>query len=365
MIKFCIYIAVVLVLFVAVFIGVVRCTNPYSSYPVIAEQAIERPTQIIQSKTDFSQYFNDSENASEKQKSPHYTAEIFPREIYWGDYIYIRFNALNPYQSVLRFANFSMDSGLILEKMDSDDITEDIVYWEESMYKPLLGKTIGIQENPPCSREDGEPFLLEPGKKVTRAEIKFQVPYLENQKDSFWQKEFRDSVPEGRTYKAQVILDAVFCISFPLKIKRRPEAQMQLFNQWSNNIAFSPLKNNTKRNIEFTRNYLTGWGHYSLVLDDSSANPSRFFGIPVGNPYPLTGVQLEQVENILSCGTLRDEIKNRRLIEEYKHLRGRAREKKWAEIKAWLESLPPVQASILAQRYDAGAEIGKAVESEK
>ena len=292
-------------------------------------------------------------------------ASVYPNEIYLGDPLYIDIQAQNDRETPIQYGGSILHYTVAVANIN--DIPPDYIEQCKSDVKHFYGNIskgkLQILGYPNRMVGDGFPSTGPPKSCVRMDKIRIELPYLNELKESFWKSFFK----EGEESKDVCLL--IFCREYfslavvKIKVKKRPERENDLFKRWLEKI---PAQCFPASSIEATdegyprfpvkaRNIRLGNTHffpsryplgYFMQTTEGAFKPSQ-------HNVPTTIQGWRELERSLVPSTMRDEIQMTRMLLEYYDASGDAQDKKLAEIKAWLESLPPVQASILARYYDA------------
>ena len=290
-----------------------------------------------------------------------HSIEIFPKEIYFGDTIYLVAYDENVSTEVI--VNF-LDYGKIPmheHYLDTFTLSATAIHKEYSW--KLESLTTGTPMYVARIRN------LQPGEKCPYKKAYLEFPPLDDWEEPFWM-ELRDNMPlEGITCQLHIKYDRDYLQGFTVEasqeilIKPRPESEMTLLEQWYKNtpeelfpeIKHALSQNKTPRNLT-----LISSGKSDISINGNTYDPWMFIRTgnrkpsDPNNPTTLEGWR--QLEASLTPSTMRDEVRLTRQLEYYSAKKGKATENAKNELIEWLKSLPEVQRSIMVTHlgYNAG-----------
>ncbi len=291
-----------------------------------------------------------------------YTYELYPKEIYYGDPVYLIYYAENisneiipdfPLKEELPFSETFIKN--VIVKPEENIRTSDLEYkWTREISQLPTVSACYAQ----CVDN------LYPGEKRIIGFTCLDSSPLEDYDDSFW-RELRNSLsPEG-------ILCSLY-ISDPdsppnswkqsILIKPRPENKMKLLNEWYNQTPkeLFPVAVNGKK-LPWNHNelktsgktiYTKSSGKSDIEINGEKYNPWLFIRTgnrkpsDPNNPTTLEGWR--ELEESLVPSTMRDEIHLTRLLLEYYSAKGgKATITAENELVNWLNALPEPQRMVL------------------
>ena len=303
------------------------------------------------------------------------SCELFPRNVSWGDYIYLNIYVENagyrPLFTDVEDSNLGRMLFLIpaISGMNYEiksTFPNSIIYTEkEEHLSPDFICIDGGYLGPPTLQT---PVL--PGHRRLIVKHRFELfplEYIEQYKPEFapqngFQVNYEIAARIG-SLVCQRGENSVKLFNFPLFFQPRREYETELLKKWFHNTPVI-LRPRISHNGIYICPFLEkeDFDKYNnlnrIAIGGDLINMSAFLPSwncrKPGYPNAPTTIQgWRDLEKSLVESTMRDEIQMTRMLLEYYDATGDAQDKKLAEIKAWLESLPPVQASILARYYDA------------
>jgi len=298
-----------------------------------------------------------------------FNMEIFPKEIYLGDTIY-----LVSYQK-----NISDQTINYLENLDDIPIYETLAlttFGTSALASNLTEKKYKwLSEHPNIAQHEyvisGK--AIHPNKKRPYGKHCFEFPPLEDLENPFWKALIEKMPPEGITCQLQ--LEYYYHtktrgndlseyrnvkVVQDIHIKPRPEKEMQLLTKWYKNTPkklFPKVDRNRKipHNADLKAsawsNIWIGWRRYDpwMFIRLGNRKPSD-----PNNPTTIDGWR--ELEAGLAPSTMRDEIRFTRMQLEYYA----APDEKTSQVAKeafvdWLKLLPEVQRNVMITSLVANA----------
>jgi len=273
--------------------------------------------------------------------------EIFPKEIYFGDTIYLAAYDENVSTEVIEnfvdYGNIPMHAYLPGEFTLSTSAVHKSYNW--------IPERTGVSACYALVEK-----VLQPGEKRLYRRTCLEFPPLDDWEEPFW-KELRDNMPpEGITchlhikYKHSDRLRGLTIeVNQEILIKPRPENEMALLEKWYKNTPkkLFPKVDGIPHDMDFLSS-----GQSDIQIDGNTYDPRMFISLgnrkpsDPNNPTTLEGWR--QLEASLVPSTMRDEVRLTRLqLEYYSAKKRKASENAKNELVQWLKSLPEVQRSIM------------------
>ena len=275
-----------------------------------------------------------------------YSVEIFPKEIYLGDTIYL----------TVYYENRSNED---LSVYTNDGILQNHYSFKQIwLSSPSLGKYRWIPERPSIalSRLAGSYKTVKPGEKCPVQKISLQFPPLEDWNDQLWPR-LRTMIRKEDAV-CQLHIKCGYYVSTLEKtspelvcdvlVKARPEDETALLEQWFKDTpeTLFPVIDGDRK-VPY-RGSLESSNESNITINGEEHNPWHFIRLgnrkpsEPNNPTTLEGWR--DLEASLTPSTMRDEIRFTRLqLEYYSAEQGEASEIAKAELVDWLKSLPEVQ----------------------
>ena len=273
--------------------------------------------------------------------------DVFPKEIYFGDSIYLAFYDENLSNETVFGPSPSVDDLHIM--VTSPAISETYSWFPEYFASEML-----------CEMAFLSSKCLIPTKKCLAICYRFEFPPLEDWNDPFW-KQVREKMPSDGLKCTLIMANQPRLshgkyrsveISLNILIKPRPGNERAILEKWYKNTPknlFPKIDGNRKvlhdKGLRFggRSNITVGWWAYDpwLFIRLGNRKPSA-----PNNPMTLDGWR--KLEVSLTPSTMRDEVRLTRLqLEFYAAKAGDARENAKTELVEWLKSLPEAQRSVM------------------
>jgi hypothetical protein len=283
------------------------------------------------------------------------SAEIFPKEIYLGDIVYL----------VVYLENRTSGFGVIYPHEVGEYFSRQFSLSSSSCQSDYRW----IPEHDSVSHPDGKflPRTINPGQQYIVQKIALEFPPLEDWNDQFWQA-VRQSLAaknpgEGITCTLHVKHPlAKLPFDHDVLVKARPANETALLERWFDNTPETQFPvADSERKVPY-KGRLEPSGKSNIMIGGEEYDPWTFvrFGVrkpsDPNNPTTLEGWR--ELEASLAPSTMRDEIRFARLqLEYYLAEPGEDAEKAKAELVDWLKSLPEIQRtsmtySLVSKRYD-------------
>ena len=278
------------------------------------------------------------------------SVEIYPKEIYLGDAIYL----------ALYYENRSSQNVSISRIYGIDEYPNN----KFRLSSPSLpGAYSWMQElrSTALLSSMRELRTLEPGQKYLETRAALEFPPLEDWNAPFW-KELRAKIPEEGIVCTLHIADGAK-FSQEILVKPRPGNETALLEQWYNATPETLLPRiDGKRKVPYGDWFLDAKSKSSIKIKGKKYHPWFFIRFAHRKPSdpnnPTTLEGWRELEASLAPSTMRDEVRFTRLqLEYYAAGKGEASKRAVAELVDWLNSLPKVQrdvmkASILSMRHE-------------
>ena len=294
--------------------------------------------------------------------------EIFPKEIYVGDTVYLVVyceNISGDAVEIIDSRNFPMyeysDGRFTL----SSAVTNKEYTWIPEYLSNSFASRFALSKD------------LKPGERYSNSKYYLEFPPLEDLKEPFWKELLANMPKEGVTCNLHIkyyYSDVVpgepgkprkpagdrtkgnsTEIEQDILIKPRPKNEMVLLNKWYKNTPKKLFpKEEDNRNCKVPQHVYDlrssgksdiwiGWRKYDpwLFIRHGNRKPSD-----PNNPTTLDGWR--KLEASLTPSTMRDEVRLTRLqLEFYSAQKGEASENAKNELVEWLKSLPEVQRTVM------------------
>lgn len=277
----------------------------------------------------------------------HTSLEGFPKEIHYGDPLYLVFydeNSSNETVNHTTVRPYALNGSI-----SSQSISE--TYSWTSEYPSIVQREVVLPNK-----------LLLPGENYLSCKHYFEFPPLEDWYEPFW-KELREKmVSEGIVCQLQLEYrqdplgssgeSYMKSVTYDILIKPRPANEIALLEKWYKNTPgkmFPKVDGDRKvpHNMDLKSSGQSdiniGWKSYDLWLFIRIGNckPSA-----PNNPATLEGWR--ELEASLIPSTMRDEVRLTRLqLEYYSAKKGEASDNAKKELVEWLKSLPEVQRTVI------------------
>ena len=273
----------------------------------------------------------------QEEASTGFSVEIFPKEIYLGDAIYL----------IVYLENRS-DNDVVIDPLEYSSIQFSLsassVSSKYTWIPEYRTNALNALESPPRT--------MEPGEKIPIRRSVLEFPPLEDWNDQFWQP-FRQLLATKRSEESidcKLSIEHGFVtIEHDVLVKRRPEHETALLEQWFNDTPktlFPRVDGNRK--VPYRGLYLEPSGKSNIQINGKEYDPWTFvrfaFRKPSDPNNPTTLEGWRDLEASLTPSTMRDEIRLTRLqLEYYAAEPGEPGERAKTELVDWLKSLPEIQ----------------------
>ena len=270
------------------------------------------------------------------------SAEIFPKEIYLGDIVYL----------VVYLENRTSGFGVIYPHEVDEYFSRQFSLSSSSCQTDYRW----LPEHDSVSHPDGKflPRTINPGQQYIVQKIALEFPPLEDWNDQFWQA-VRQSLAaknpgEGITCTLHVKHPlAKLPFDHDVLVKARPANETALLERWFNDTPktlFPRVDGNRK--VPYRGLYLEPSGKSNIQINGKEYDPWTFvrfaFRKPSDPNNPTTLEGWRDLEASLTPSTMRDEIRLTRLqLEYYAAEPGEPGERAKTELVDWLKSLPEIQ----------------------
>jgi hypothetical protein len=286
---------------------------------------------------------------TQEDDSTGFSVEIFPKEIYLGDTIYL----------ALYYENRSDEKTAVSSGRDD--------YWHGQfiLSSPSLEgdyRWIPEYRTSRMNRRAGVKKEIKPGEKYPVQKIALEFPPLEDWNAPFWQELKATISEEGIVCKLQVSYRSAN-LEHDVLVKPRPANETALLDQWLNDTpeTQAPVVERTRK-VPYT-GFPAASGKSNISIRRWKYEPWLFIRLgnrkPADPNNPTTLEGWRDLEASLTPSTMRDEIRFTRLQLEYYAAAGQAKtaEKAKSEFVDWLKSLPEIQRtvmtkSLVSKQYD-------------
>ena len=279
-----------------------------------------------------------------------YSVEIFPKEIYLGDTIYL----------TVYYENRSNED---LSVYTNDGILQNHYSFKQIwLSSSSLGKYRWIPERPSIalSRLAGSYKTVKPGEKYPVQKISLQFPPLEDWNDQFWQTLRRmirkeDAACQLHIKRAHFVRTSektspeLVC---DVLVKARSLDETAFLERWFKDTPKTLLPEiDRDRKVPYSGS-LESSNESNITINGEEYNPWYFIRLGYRKPSePNNPTSLEgwrELEASLTPSTMRDEIRFTRLqLEYYSAEQGEASDQAMVELIDWLNSLPEVQRTAM------------------
>jgi hypothetical protein len=288
---------------------------------------------------------------TQEEASTGFSVEIFPKEIYLGDTIYLTVyyeNRSNDDVSVYT------NDGVLQNHYSSKQI------WLSTPTLP--GEYHWIPERPSIalSRLAGSYKTVKPGEKYPVQKISLQFPPLEDWNDQFWQTLRRmirkeDAACQLHIKRAHFVRTSektspeLVC---DVLVKARSLDETAFLERWFKDTPKTLLPEiDRDRKVPYSGS-LESSNESNITINGEEYNPWYFIRLGYRKPSePNNPTSLEgwrELEASLTPSTMRDEIRFTRLqLEYYSAEQGEASDQAMVELIDWLNSLPEVQRTAM------------------
>lgn len=279
--------------------------------------------------------------------------EIFPKEIYFCDTIYLITYDENISDEVIpRFTNLS-----------ARNLNNHMYIFSATLSSSITDKaytSIAELRTNKYRRMDFPLKDIQPGEKRIYKKAYIELPPLEDWEDSFW-KTVRDKMSQEGIKLTLSIKHAHFIeatqplavtITEDILIKPRPENEIVLLQKWYKNTPknlFPKVDGNRKVPYDMD---LKSSGKSDIKVAGKKYDPWMFIRLGNRKPSdpnnPTTLTEWRELESSLVPSTMRDEIRFTRMqLEYYDAKKGEKTDQAKTEFVDWLKSLPEVQRNIM------------------
>lgn len=305
-----------------------------------------------------------SEGADRIGSIRHY-AEIYPDEIYAGDSIYVVIKAKNFSDAPVKYGSHILHYTLSIADCNVAECQQRLKAYQENVnayYDDIKSNKLILILTPTRMVSIGIPFKIEAHSDVVEDKRRLEIPYLNQWKSPSWRRTLQTLDSQGTTVNLLLFIREYYELALiPIKIKPRPEREMQLLDKWhaemskQEDFLFVPKDKEWEPSADKNISYITihGTSFFPSRVPIAYFNGHDGFYKPSSSNAPKTIQGWRDLESSLVPSTMRDEIRMTRLLLEYYDAYGEKQDKKLEEIKSWLESLPAAQSSILVRYYDA------------
>jgi len=288
---------------------------------------------------------------------PEFTMKCYPEMVMPGDTLYIKIIAKNPYDELIYISDefLSTEGDIRTHLRDS-----------ENQKQPLLFESpdLSVAARGLCYTE------IKPGDSRIIGALTINVPPLEDMKEPFWEKHWKNlptsdvklslcvtvtssaATKNGDISRYKAYENLPFTFETPIVLKQRPEKEMTLIQQW-----YELQVNEWQASFPATQKYRKAGttGHKTTkpkntVVKDEKV--SHWFFVRIGNRYPNypvapeTWQEWQKLEESLTPSTMRDEIRLSRILIQYCDTEDDAVLK---ELKDWFDTMNEIQRTVMAK----------------
>ena len=288
-------------------------------------------------------------NSGDAQYPIRHSVEIFPKEIYFGDTVYVVATDENVSSETLKsttdFSDTSINKNSCAHLANS---IKEYTWIPEFQTKAYHCR--GLSQN----------LDLLPGKKILQKRFYMEFPPLEDKETLIW-KELENSIPPEGTLLSLRISSALHNLqngsfifvdtTVDILVKPRPETEKALLDAWYQNTpekTFPEVDGNRKipNEMDLHANKKSwikiGWHSYDPWLFVRIGNRKP---CDPNNPTTLDGWR--KLEASLTPSTMRDEVRLVRLqLEYYSAEPGVKSDLAKKELVQWIKSLPTPQRAV-------------------
>ena len=291
---------------------------------------------------------------------PDFVMECYPKTVMPGDTLYVTIVAKNPFEESIFINDDHSLNEFRFHLRDSQNqqplCSDKKLTSPNQIPPPIFSSLLNFEEIRP-----GNPHLF-----FTST---IQVPPLEDLKEPFWEKYFKNLATGNEEFMLNLTFKGYFAekqdgsgnsqpipitLEIPITIKQRSEKEMALIRKWHNTLADYLVSQ------EFQKFGVTGpksdMPKNTIVKNEKFSHwyfVQNFNLYPNTLDIPETWQGWKALEDSLSPSTMRDEIRLTRILIQYCDTQD---EKVLDELKTWFDVMNEVQRTVMAKSIRDRAE---------